>query len=190
MRPGAVLRELLHEGEPAEDAAALLLRVLENTGGQRSDADLTDVQAAVREGLEPLIVGGEEFFDDAELLFQDRQFTGGGGVQLTDREHVLPGQRYRDVAGRSPGDVVDEDPEPAVRGIRALVAGRVQQAEVGNALLRSEQAGIAQDVLDLGDLGACRQAVRGGCVCVRGRHGGLWVGARAGGWFIFYSCRE
>ena len=52
---------------------------------------------AVRQGLEPPLVGGQEFLDDLELLLQDGQFARDGGVQFDGGDHRAARGGDRDV---------------------------------------------------------------------------------------------
>ena len=135
VRPGAVLREVLHEGQPAQDPAALLLRVLEDAGGQRGNADLADVQAAVGQGLEPPLVRGQE------LLRRPRTPPPGPAARRSPRcpaRRRRPPCRWRPRRSRRAG----RPPETSCRKTRnrrssapgRRVPGGVQQAEVGDAL--------------------------------------------------------
>ena len=133
VRPGAVLGEVLHEGQAAQDPAALFLRVLEDAGGQRGNADLADVQTAAGEGLEPALVRGQELFDDLEFLLQHRELAGRRRVQLDGGNHRAAGDRNGHIRRPSPCGIVQEDPEPPVLTFGRRVPGGVQQTEVRDA---------------------------------------------------------
>jgi hypothetical protein len=61
------------------------------------------------------------------------------------------------VARRSAGDVVDENAEAPVISLRCGSAGRLQEAQVGNAVLRAQVTLGLEDGPDLEDfLGGCQ----------------------------------
>ena len=163
--PGAVAREVLHEREPAENPAAPLLRVLEHTGGQRGHTHLADIQVTGGQCLQPPPVPCQQRLHHLELLFEDRQFARGCGVELDGGNNSAAGDGHGDVVGTGAGNVVDEDPEAALHraggcgiaggcpvGARAADgadAGRIHQSEVGDALLGAEEPFPVKNVLHL-----------------------------------------
>jgi hypothetical protein len=159
VRPGAVLREVLHESQAAKDAAPLLLRVLEYAGGQRSHADLGDVQLAGSKGVQPALVRGQQRLHHFELLLENGKFTGHRSIEHDGGFHLLVRQGDDDVAWRSPRDVVDKDPEaPVLRLVgaafvsRPAAPDRIQQPEIRDAVLRAKEALRLEDGPDLEDL--------------------------------------
>ncbi|EMY33866.1 hypothetical protein D477_012670 [Arthrobacter crystallopoietes BAB-32] len=156
--PGAVLGEVLIERQPAQDAPALLLRVLEHPGGERRHPDLVDVEVPVRERLEPAFVPGEDFLYDGELLLEHRQFARDRGVQISHRFHLAPGHRDHGVLRRTPGNIVQENPETPVSRCLGGSPRRIEQSEVGEPDAVAGQAGIGQDFADAADfIGRCQR---------------------------------
>jgi hypothetical protein len=180
VRPRTVLREVLHKSQAAKDPAPLLLGILEHPGGQRGHADFCHIEIPGGKGVQPTLIGGQQRLHHLELLLEDRKFAGHGGFEHDGGFHLLVREGDDGVGWRSPGDVVDKDPEAPVLGLVRAAGrgaagpagpGRIQQAEVGNPVLRPEKALLLQNGLDLEDLRGRGQAECRGCFNWYERHG-------------------
>ena len=163
VRPRAVARVLLVEGEAAEDPPALLLWVLEDPGRERGDTDLVERDLPLRDRLLPGGIGGEDLLDDGELLLHDGELAGERRVHLGDGFDGAMGGGDDDVPGGAGGLVEDEGAEAAVdvRRRPGLATDGIEEAEVGHARRGGEEAGVAEHLGDSRDLSLGGQGERG-----------------------------
>ena len=184
VRPGAVLGEVLHEGQAAQDPAALLLRVLEDAGGQRGHADLADVQvprlarAASHRGSASRISSTTS--NSSSRTPGARRSRRCPARRRTSPRRWTPRRsrrwaRPRRRRARRPGTGGPRFPPQ--------LPWRVHQAQVGDALVSPSRPRSAQDALDCRDFGGAGQAVRavrGAGVSLSRLHGGFRSGDPGG----------
>ena len=167
---------LLVESQPAQDAPALLLLVLEDPGGQRRHPDLLDREVPHGKRGQPALVLSQCGLDDLELLLHDRQLAAVPGGHHRGAEHLGAGRRDDHIERGAALGVQQVGAEAAVaRDLGAVgPTGRIQQAQVGHARGLGQQPRLAHGLHDGVDLLLARQ----GEVSVgsSGAGGGVWGG--------------
>jgi hypothetical protein len=143
VRPRVVAGVLLDEGQAAQQAAARLVRVVEDAGRQGGHADDGVGQPASGQRGPPPLVLGDELLDELELLLEDGRLPLDGRVDHAGRQHLGRVQADDDVAHRTGLAVEQQDAHPPRRhGLdRELLVGRLVEAHVGDPRTRRQQIG-------------------------------------------------